>query len=350
MEYTISTLIKDFSKNFLVERNSLYYSTSNTKILTEVLPKILKNKFNLSDAYKVYGSVGSGNWSEIPWVAILDKSVSNSTMEGYYVVILFDKNLQNIYLGLAAGWTQFEKEYGIKEGKSKIQATCKYYAQLLAATSTGFISGSVNLGAENSLGKGYEVGQIISKKYPIDQLSDNAFTEDMRQLILLYQELKSIVGDSILNLEIDPVASDETLKTFKKKVAEESFSKDTPEAIVRLIEIANEAPPEVVTRLKKEILRNRKFANFVKERAHYICQICGQKPFMQENGKPYAEADHINQLGGVSKGLDSPDNMRCLCSQCHAIITYGSRQEIKNLLARANLSKLNFDKKNIMTK
>jgi len=107
--------------------------------------------------------VGSGNWSEIPWVAILDKTVSSSTMEGYYVVILFDKNLQNIYLGLAAGWTQFEKEYGVKEGKSKIQTTCKYYAHLLSETSTDFISGSVSLDAENSLGKGYEVGQIILK-------------------------------------------------------------------------------------------------------------------------------------------------------------------------------------------
>ena len=185
--------------------------------------------------------------------------------------------------------------------------------------------------ANNALAEGYERGSIISKKYSISGLSGEVLLDDIRKLLESYKELKTIVGDSVLNLEVDS-ANDETITTFKKKVAAESFSKDTPESIARLIQVANEAPPEVRTKLKKEIVRNRKFANYVKVQAKFICQVCGREPFIQANGTPYAEADHIMPLGGNTKGLDSPDNMRCLCAQCHAVLTHGSEDEKRRLL------------------
>jgi hypothetical protein len=331
MANEVSKLIQEFSKQFLIETKNPYNSTPNTKIITDTLPRFIRDGLKLDKKYKVYGSVGSGNWSEIPWVAILDTSISKSTTEGYYVVILFDKNMQEFYLCLSVGWTQFEQEFGTREAKIKIRTTCEYYGNLLDTKPSGFNKGLINLHAQNKLGKGYEVGVIFFKKYLISEPTDELLMDDIRQLLISYYELKMIVGDSILNLDLDTSTYDKDIKDFRKRVAVGSLSPNIEKEILKLVKIANQEPPEVMLRLKKEIVRNRKFANYVKERAHYICEICMRGPFVQKNGGPYAEADHVSPLGGKSRGLDSPDNMRCLCAQCHAIITHGSDIEIKNL-------------------
>lgn len=91
-------------------------------------------------------------------------------------------------------------------------------------------------------------------------------------------------------------------------------------------------PPARAERVLYQLVRNPKIALLVKEGQNYICEICGREPFIQKNGKPYAEADHINPLGGAHQGIDSPENMRCLCAQCHAVVTHGSDEEVRELL------------------
>lgn len=331
MQNKISNLIREFSNNFKSEILLPYSGTENTKIITKIIPEILDRELNLNSRYKVYGSVGKGRWSEIPWFAILDKSITTSTEDGYYIVVLFDKKLENIYLSLAVGWHQFEFEYGIKESKQQIQDICKYYAKVLETQPEGFKGGVIDLGATNILGKGYQLGVITSKKYSINSISDEILIKDIETLLTSYKELKTIVGNSVLNLEIDSTVYNETVKSFKKDVAIKSLSEDSLKSIEELIKIANKKPPEIREVLKKQILRNKKFSDYVKIRDKFICQICGRKPFIQKNGRPYAEADHIKQLGGKEKGLDSPDNMRCLCAQCHAVVTHGIKEEIEKL-------------------
>lgn len=328
---TISTAIKVFASNHLKEKGQPFSATENVRLLTDVLPEGIRQKLSLDDRYKIKGSTGVGAWSEIPWLAILDADITSSTQRGYYVALLFDRNLEYLYLCLGVGWTQFKEEYGQREGEEKIQAVGLYYANTLSGAE-GFRSGPIDLGAMGDLGRGYEKGSILSKKYKISDLSDSELLEDMKILLGLYAELKGIVGDNVLNIEVDASAYVEEVKDFKKKVAEASLSEITEESILKLVEEANSAPPRVRESVKKEIVRNKKFADYVKDRANYICEICGRLPFMQKNNKPYAEADHVVPLGGGSLGLDSPDNMRCLCAQCHAIITHGSEEEVRRLL------------------
>lgn len=327
----LSKFIKEFVKNHLVERRGSYHSTDNSRILTEKIPAFLKEKLGVGDEYKIYGSVGSGNWSEIPWIAILDKTLTESTEKGYYIVVLFDSVLKNIYLGLAAGWTQFKEEYGGADGKQKIRSFCDHYGQkILTQNSRNFNIGLIDLGAKNELGKGYESGLICFKKYSIDGLQDEILVHDIDELLDLYFKLKNIVGSSILNLDINFQEKNKIIDDFNVKIANSSLEIDTKKAFDSLLEVANNYPPEIRIKLKKEIVRNRKFADFVKSKANFVCEVCGRKPFIQKNGKFYAEADHIVPLG--VQGFDNPDNMRCLCAQCHAVITHGSSEEIKMLL------------------
>ena len=119
-------------------------------------------------------------------------------------------------------------------------------------------------------------------------------------------------------------------------IAERLHSVEEIEAALQ--ELFSSQPPEKVQKVVTRIVRNPRIAQLVKEKQGYICEICERKPFIQASGAPYAEADHIKPLGGNTRGLDSPENMRCLCSLCHAIVTYGSEQEIARLVAASKWS------------
>lgn len=326
----ITDLIKKFSTKHLDETKESFHITENASILTKEIPSNISSLLSLNDGYRVKGSVGNGNWSEIPWLAILDKDITTSTTRGYYITLLFNREIESFFLVLSMGWTQFEEEFGSKDGLIQSKILSERYASMLNSHNK-FKSGPIDLGANNNLGKGYEKGVILSKEYQIDSLDGRELREDIVDLLEIYRELKMIVGDSILNLEIDISENNEYIKEFKKEVAKKSLNPITEESIKELVEIANSAPVEIKKVLRSQILRNRKFAVYAKERANYICEICGRKPFIQKNGKPYAEADHIEPISNRKIGLDSPDNLRCLCAQCHVIVTHGSESEINNL-------------------
>lgn len=118
-----------------------------------------------------------------------------------------------------------------------------------------------------------------------------------------------------------------------EEIASEIILSNTPEEVARALKaLSNSLPPKRTERVMQKIARNPKIAQLFKASKHYICEVCGRKPFMQKNGQPYAEADHITPLGGSAGGLDTPENIRCLCAQCHAVITHGSKEVVRGLL------------------
>jgi 5-methylcytosine-specific restriction protein A len=160
--------------------------TKETKILTNEIPELLYGQLGLSEQdYKIYGSVGNGNWVEVAWLGLLDRRITESTTRGYYVVFLFDSKLENIYLCLSLGWTQFEKEFGVNEGRQKIRAYSDHYAKLLNQ-SGDFKPGRIDLKAKNTLGKGYESGTVLSKKYNILKLDSADLLEDINKALTIY--------------------------------------------------------------------------------------------------------------------------------------------------------------------
>lgn len=119
-----------------------------------------------------------------------------------------------------------------------------------------------------------------------------------------------------------------------EEIASEIISNDTMEEVAHALEaLSNSLPPKRVERVMQKIARDPKIAQLFKVSKQYVCEVCGREPFIQKNGQPYAEADHIQPLGDSYGGLDTPENMRCLCAQCHAIVTHGSDEVVKELLA-----------------
>jgi len=74
----------------------------------EIVEEWLPNK----EKFLVKGSDGQGNILRTPWVAIMDREVTTTATEGYYLVYLFDDALERMYLEIGFGAYQFERKFG----------------------------------------------------------------------------------------------------------------------------------------------------------------------------------------------------------------------------------------------
>jgi len=83
-EGELRTLLEKVLSEYVTERNSFFKENPLGQYVRGQAPEIIKSLgFVDRDQYNVKGSVGQGNWAQVPWISILDKSVTASTQEGY---------------------------------------------------------------------------------------------------------------------------------------------------------------------------------------------------------------------------------------------------------------------------
>jgi putative restriction endonuclease len=66
------------------------------------------------------------------------------------------------------------------------------------------------------------------------------------------------------------------------------------------------------------ILRSTTVGNWVKQLYDFTCQICGTR--LVTPAGAYAEICHIKPLGRPHNGPDVPENILCLCPNCHVLL------------------------------
>jgi len=236
-----------------------------------------------------------------------------------------------LYITLGVGWTQFTDMYSPQSlAKEKCIEYCNYIYSQLQSIPKGFFAGSIDLDAKGLLSKGYEQAQVVSRKYTLEEIDDLSIKRDIDTMINLYDQVSNMVGNTVINIDYSNIASRKKLPEIDKQINRLTLLDEVDKVKIELAKLINDKKPAQIEVIIKKAARNRKIANLYKQSKNYICEICNRKPFTQQNGEPYAEADHVQPLG--NGGIDSPDNLRCLCSQCHAVITHGSKTEVDNLL------------------
>ena len=75
------------------------------------MPKNLSKLFD-NKQYKIVSSVGDGNLAGIPWLCILDRNVTNSVTNNYYIAFLFSRNAKKLYISINMGAQQFFDLHG----------------------------------------------------------------------------------------------------------------------------------------------------------------------------------------------------------------------------------------------
>lgn len=82
-----------FAQNKFINKIKSHYTEDISKIVAK----------DYGERYKVNASCGNGRWADCPWIAIFDSVVTSSAQYGYYIVYLFDKDMDCVYLSLNQG-------------------------------------------------------------------------------------------------------------------------------------------------------------------------------------------------------------------------------------------------------
>lgn len=204
-EYSVEKMGK-FEKNPLVD------------FIRSELPKLVLDEYvKNSETFDVQGSAGKGNWADVPWICILNKSLTTSVTEGVYIAYFFTNDGNNIYLTLNQGFTLISEKNTKKETVEILNESARKI--IMNVDHPGFLAdGEIKLGSNLSeRAKMYQTGTIFYKRYDKDVMpSDDALRYDLNQMLGIYDSyLKSIrktstnIIDQLRNLqEIDPAKYD----------------------------------------------------------------------------------------------------------------------------------------------
>jgi 5-methylcytosine-specific restriction enzyme B len=187
---TITNKIKEFCAyyknevNERLNRNLHSYQLLVEEIPTEIEDFLINNEI---ESLSVKGSIGQGNTTYYPWLLIYDRRVSTGASNGFYIVLLFSDDFEDVYLTLNQGST-------IQE-----QAEQKRINDFIFSTIweiDGFQKGQLperslvkNQPYSNSNnGKKYEKTNMFYKKYLVTELEEDLFISDMLHLIKEYSK------------------------------------------------------------------------------------------------------------------------------------------------------------------
>jgi len=151
------------------------------QLVTKAIPEKIKAlPFVEPDRYIVKGSVGQGVWTDVPWVAVMDQKVTDSTQRGYYIVYLFSEDMRRLYLTLAQGVTETPRD--------EMERVKRDIHQLIPVGERVRTDDDIRLG-ENKRAKDYERSVAAYIVYSFDDLpSDEQLARDLEMMIGYYRQ------------------------------------------------------------------------------------------------------------------------------------------------------------------
>jgi len=180
------------------------------KLILDELPDSLEGWTQNPHNYKFQGSDGQGFILSAPWIAVFNRSITESATKGYYLVYLLSEDLKRLVLEVGFGATQFEKRFGkgkrfyeavdgavinMRLNSNHLLADC--LTKSLARTNIEEVrldsSGDFRL-------KAYEHCAIYSLTYQISSLPSD---EDLKRDYLEYLSLYDRMANSLLLAEVD---------------------------------------------------------------------------------------------------------------------------------------------------
>lgn len=249
-------------------------------------PTLLSQIIQDKERYKVQGSPGQGVWTDNPWIAILDKLITDTPQSGYYPVLLFKKDMSGVYLSLNQGVTEVRENYK-RDTHNVLRLRAQDYRAKLNYGPNELLE--INLNSQTTNARLYESGNIIAKYYSKDNLpNEEVLTNDILQYLNYYEELT--FNDTHLNEE-------KKLTSVEKKQY----------------------------RLHFRIERNGSISKKVKKEKGFICEACGFDFRMKygDLGEKFIEAHHLTPVSSLAIGkyqVDIKKDFAILCSNCHSMI------------------------------
>jgi MrcB-like, N-terminal domain/Domain of unknown function (DUF3883) len=135
------------------------------------------------DDLRVQGKDGSGSRNEIPWTRIYSHSRSPRASAGWYLVFLFSAAGDRAYLSVNQGTTQWDAGGWRAQPLSDLSARTAWAREVLSDVDFP-LRWTTDMKLDNrvsDLGTQYELGNVTSVEYPIDEVpSDDQIEFDLK--------------------------------------------------------------------------------------------------------------------------------------------------------------------------
>ncbi|MCA1031183.1 DUF3578 domain-containing protein [Bacillus timonensis] len=181
VETKLRTSLLKVMNNYLSAKNSQFAKHELGDLVRKVIPKIIETYYFIDrDRYIVKGSVGQGNWASVPWIAVMNNKITNSTQRGYYIVYLFSEDMKSLYLTIAQGVTETSKE--------EMENINKTLRDSIHMSSRVVKGNDLQLGISQKA-KEYELSTAAYISYSIDNIpSEEQLGKDLEEMVMYYEE------------------------------------------------------------------------------------------------------------------------------------------------------------------
>lgn len=307
----MKNLFQDVLDNY-IDNNKIVDSNSNVyKTLINEIPMALKSFLNRND-FIIKGSMGQGNKSLYPWVAILNKNITTSTQKGLYIVYLFKKDMSGFYITLAQGITNFENLYKNKKYEYAVKVSNYFKSQI---DNTTFTNSEITLGdGKHDLGYGYERTTIVSKYYKSNNITDEVLFADLVELVQIYDFIVSHMETASYDQIIRNViaAEDTNILTAEEAIEKIKHTVDPDDEIpFGFVRVLSEVVPKVDRTNKFQRITNPKISkiDYLKKSAKDIRNgLIGEElviSYEMEKLAKYGLYDLVGQIKWASMESDA---------------------------------------------
>lgn len=181
------------------------------RLRTELVAAVSDGLGAALNGFRVKASAGAGNWADVPWLAILEPSITTSTQSGIYPVYLFCADGSGVYLSLGFGTTELTNTFGVQEAQRRAgELRISIRAQDPRLESWG---NDIDLRANTALGRSYEWASAGAKFYPSDGIPEDKFLlEDLEELLAIYSDIK-----------LESTEDDEAKRTITSRLLSKPF-------------------------------------------------------------------------------------------------------------------------------
>mgnify|MGYP001345169121 FL=1 len=162
------SILKNIFDNYLSDYQGPFGSDKTSyKAFYKIQDWLKENATNNREDLNIKFSVGKGNWTQVPWFAILNSKEAKDTRNGFYIVALFQHSMEGFYLGIGQGVTGPNEKYGNKGGaeylKEKTEEVKSEIGSLLDSSFT--FTENIDLKATGGVAMGYGPGLCFQKYY-----------------------------------------------------------------------------------------------------------------------------------------------------------------------------------------
>lgn len=301
------------------------------------IPELIRSKLkvlNRFSEFKVVGSIGQGAVSEIPWVCIFNREITESAQKGYYIVLLFASDMKSCTLSLNQAVTEYKEKYSSKVAMLRMREAADLAQEFINVNPPAF-TGKISLKANKHLGIGYETGAIVSFHYDETDLpNEDIFLSDFESLLKAYDDLFIVCGDQLSSLSS---ITEDHYQQHSLELA--ATSGDIGKVVIFPESGGIPIPPKRKISGRHAHVRDERFSAEAIRSAGFKCEYDHNHKTFQSNvnGRDYVEAHHLIPISNQDKfkfSIDITENIVSLCPTCHRQLHHGVSSDKRPLLQK----------------